>query len=370
MKRSIATALLISVAAAGPTAAQYSAQYDGTVVRLEDATHETVLVVVPGVGNTAIELSVKGHNVLRFPFASVSDFTGGLHGIPFMAPWANRLDEQAFYANGTRYAFDMELGNVRGAIPSHGFVTSTPHWQVVEYRADANAAWVTSRLDFYRQPAWMKQFPFAHTIEITYRLQDGVLEVATRIENLSTDPMPVAIGFHPYFRLTDSPRDEWRLAMGARERWLLAPTKLPTGETEPIEVMFPRGQPGLMRDYNLDDVFGDLVRDDQGRATMSLIGRSQRLDVILSDNYRAAVVYSPNPANTGMGSQNVNLSAGQTPPTLTPQQAASRDFVCIEPMAGITNAMNLAHRGEYHELRSVAPGGTWEASFWVRPSGF
>jgi aldose 1-epimerase len=38
-----------------------------------------------------------------------------------MGPWINRLDEQAFYANGTRYPFDMALGNVRGAIPIHGF---------------------------------------------------------------------------------------------------------------------------------------------------------------------------------------------------------------------------------------------------------
>ena len=33
-----------------------------------------------------------------------------MSGIPFVGPWANRLDEQAFYANGKRYPFDMELG--------------------------------------------------------------------------------------------------------------------------------------------------------------------------------------------------------------------------------------------------------------------
>src|SRR5690606_12867849 len=129
MKRTLVTALVVSSFCAAPAAAQYSADYDGTVVRLEDAATETAVAIVPGVGNIAIELSIKGQNVLRFPFESVAAFTGGLHGIPFMGPWANRLDEQAFYANGTRYAFDMELGNVRGAIPSHGFITSTPHWQ-------------------------------------------------------------------------------------------------------------------------------------------------------------------------------------------------------------------------------------------------
>jgi len=47
-----------------------------------------------------------------------------------------------------------------------------------------------------------------------------------------------------------------------------------------------------------------------------------------------------------------------------------RSFVCFEPMAGITNAFNLAHRGVYKELQQIPPGQTWRESFWVRPSGF
>jgi aldose 1-epimerase len=39
-------------------------------------------------------------------------------------------------------------------------------------------------------------------------------------------------------------------------------------------------------------------------------------------------------------------------------------------MVGITNSMNLAHKGVYKELQSIPPGGSWEESFWVRPSGF
>jgi hypothetical protein len=39
-------------------------------------------------------------------------------------------------------------------------------------------------------------------------------------------------------------------------------------------------------------------------------------------------------------------------------------------MAGITNAMNAAHKGLYNELQSIPPGGIWEESFWVQPSGF
>ena len=47
-----------------------------------------------------------------------------------------------------------------------------------------------------------------------------------------------------------------------------------------------------------------------------------------------------------------------------------RPFICFEPMAGITNALNLAHKGLYKDLQSVPPGGTWQESFWVKPTGF
>jgi aldose 1-epimerase len=340
-------------------------------VQLEDVRSQTIVSILPAVGNIAFEMKVKGHEILRWPYASVEEFKSrpALSGIPFVGPWANRLDEQAFYANGKKYPFDMELGNVRGAIPIHGFLTTTDRWQVIEVKADGAAAWVTSRLEFFRQPAWMKQWPFAHTIELTYRLEKGELEVRTAITNLSAEAMPVAIGFHPYFQLTDSRREAWTVAVGARTHWLLAPTKVPTGETESADVLFPNRRSAMLGDYNLDDVFSDLERDQQGRATMSVVGKSQRLDVVLGPNFRSVVIWAPHPENRGRGSQSLGAAnaagrgnAGQT--------AQDRNFICIEPMAGVTNAINLAHKGRYSELQTIAPGGVWRENFWVKPSGF
>ena len=49
---------------------------------------------------------------------------------------------------------------------------------------------------------------------------------------------------------------------------------------------------------------------------------------------------------------------------------ANRGFIAFEPMVGITDSMNLAHKGLYKELQSIPPGGTWQESFWLRPKGF
>jgi aldose 1-epimerase len=347
-------------ALAVPAEAQrYSAVRDGEVVTLTDRTGNIVVSIMPSAGNIAFEMQVKGHQVLRFPHASRAEFKArpNATGIPFMGPWANRLDEQAFYANGIRYAFDMTLGNVRGAIPIHGFLTTTDQWQVTAISSNSDSAWVTSRLEFFRHPAWMKQWPFAHSIEMTYRLMNGQLEVETAVTNTSAQPMPLAIGFHPYFQLTDSPRDQWTIAIGARTRWVLDGNKVPTGETVAIEQLFPDPGSAPLRDYNLDDVFSDLVRDSSGRATMTVSGRKQRLDVVVGPGYRSVVVWAPSPSGNGRGGQ------GPSPP-------AERNFICFEPMVGITNALNMAHRGTYKELQTIAPGATWRERFWIRPSGF
>jgi aldose 1-epimerase len=329
--------------------AQYSARRDGEVVRLEDGRTQTVVSILPSHGNSAFDMRVNGKKVIRFPYATVEEYKGGrgLSGIPFLAPWANRLDEAAFYANGKKYPFNLELGNVRPGQnnhPIHGFLTAASQWEVVEAKADADSAWVTSRLDFYRYPEFMAQFPFAHTIEMTYRLKGGTLEVHTTLHNLSTAPMPVAIGFHPYFQVNDAPRDEWTFAVAARTEWVLNKENLPTGETRPIEQFLPKPQGGTLKGLALDHVFGDLIRDSSGKATMWVQGKVERVEVTFGPNYKSVVVYSPG--------------------------GPDRDFICFEPMTGITNALNLAQRGVYKELQSIPPGGTWQESFWVKPSGF
>jgi aldose 1-epimerase len=343
----LALAGIVVMAAAPLASAPYAARRTGDVVQLEDTSSQTVVSIVPSVGNIAYSMTIKGQDVIRWQYASVEDFKArpGLTGIPFLSPWANRLDEQAFYANGKRYAFDMELGNVRGATPSHGFLTTNDQWQVVEVKADGTSAWVTSRLDFFRNPAWMRQWPFAHTIEMTHRLQNGALQVQTTISSMAAEPMPVSVGFHPFYKLTDSPRDEWTLSVPAKTHWILADNKVPTGETEPADVFFPNGQSGPLRDYNLDDVFSDLLRDPQGRAHIILKGKQQQLEIMLGPNWQSLVLWSPN------GNADCN-------------------FICVEPMAGISNAMNLAQAGKYKELQYVQPGGTWSESFWIKPGGF
>src|SRR4029453_16402379 len=191
--RLVLAVMMVTMCAAEAAAQRYTAKQNGELVELADATAQMNVSVVWTMSN-AWRIQVKGKDLVRTS-ATLADFQArpGFNGMPILAPFANRLDETAFYANGKKYNFDLELGNVRGPIPSTGYVNGSTAWQLVEAKADQRSAWVTCRLDFYKNPLYMAQFPFAHTITMTYRVADGALEVHTRLDNLSTEPMPVVI---------------------------------------------------------------------------------------------------------------------------------------------------------------------------------
>src|SRR3954465_11875979 len=300
----LAVAVTILAAWAAPAAAQrYTATQTGEVVELVDTNAQMNVSVIWSMSN-AWRVQVKGKDLVRAS-ASVADFQArpGLNGVPLLAPFANRLDETAFYANGRKYNFDLELGNVRGPIPSTGYVNGSKAWQLVEAKADQQSAWVTCRLDFYKIPLFMAQFPFAHTITMTYRVSEGALEVHTRLDNLSTEAMPVAIGFHPIFELPDGNRDDWTVSLDAKTHWIEIPQRLPTGQTQPIENFFGPDRTAIqLKKYALvDDVFTDLIRDANGRATMKLMYSGKELDVMLGPKYKTVLAWSTPRAGGGGG---------------------------------------------------------------------
>jgi aldose 1-epimerase len=173
---------------------------------------------------------------------------------------------------------------------------------------------------------------------MTYRLSDGALEVRTRIENQSKEPMPLLIGYHPYFQLHDSPRDQWKVHVAARDHVEISKELIPTGEVTPVKIADPQPLAGTQ----VDDIFTNLVREPDGRAAFWVEGKAQRITVVYGPKYNTAIVYAP----------------------------PGKEFVCIEPMTGITNAFNLAQAGVYKDLQSVPAGGVWEESYWIKPTGF
>ena len=379
----LALAATFALACAAPAAAQrYTAKQNGDVIELADATAQMNVSVVWSMSN-AWRIQVKGKDLVR-PAATLADFQArpGLSGMPLLAPFANRLDETAFYANGKKYNFDLELGNVRGPIPSTGYVNGSKAWQLVEFKADQKSAWVTCKLDFYKIPQYMKQFPFAHTITMTYRVSDGALEVHTRLDNLSNEAMPVVIGYHPIFELPDGNRDDWTVSVDAKTHWIEIPQRLPTGETQPIENFFNADRQAIpLKNYGLiDDVFTDLVRDANGRATMKLKYNGKELQAILGPKYQTVLLWStPLGAGgggrgrwrPGRGRRRSRRRSGRAARTGTRRAVPSRSRAgCEDGPCGCGSGGERSRRGRgappvrRHPLSRTAA--SWPSSPWSR----
>ncbi len=314
------------------------------VYMLRDAERDTEVKIAPEVGNAATAMTVHGKPVLWAPYASAGEWAkhpGTMGGVPFLWPWANRIDGLSYWVNGKKYAINPELGNVRvGAVPTpiHGLLVSAKQWKVVQSEASESEALLSSRIELWREPAMMAQFPFASAVTMTYRLKDGALGVETVVENLSSEPLPVSLGFHPYFQVTDAPRDEWKLHLPVREKYVLNERVVPTGQMIPN----PYADPQPLKGVVLDDVFGSLVRDADGWARFRLEGSKQSVTVEYSESFPVAVVWAP----------------------------PGRPFICFEPMSAPTNAFNAAHDGWFKALPVIAPGGVWKGEFRVVPTGF
>src|SRR5260370_32638382 len=155
----------------------------------------------------------------------------------------------------------MGLGNVRGNMPIHGLLVTSPLWRVTEVAADARSAHVTSKLEFWKYPDLMAQWPFAHEYEMTYRLAYGVLEVQVTVTNLSAESMPISLGFHPYYRIPDVSRDEWTVHLAARKMIVADDRLVATGEFRPNDLPDPLP----LKTNTLDTGFSDLAPAADGR---------------------------------------------------------------------------------------------------------
>jgi aldose 1-epimerase len=315
------------------------------VIHLTDTGRGIEVSIVPSVGNRAYELRVHGKNLLYFPFTDVAALKNSkrpvLNGIPFLAPWANSIPGGGFWANGNRYTFNPDLGSVRVSstgIAMHGMLASTPLWEVTDLGADTSSAHVTSKLQFWKYPDLMANWPFAHEYQMTYKLADGVLQVTTEVTNLSIASMPIVLGFHPYFNLPGVPRAEATAHIAARKHVETNAQLVATGE------LTANGLPDqvALKDHTFDDGFTDLIRDGSGRAKFSVQAGTKKIEVIYGPKYQVAVVYAP----------------------------PAQNFICFEPMTAITNGINLAHEGKYSDLQALAPNATWRESLWIQFTGF
>jgi len=246
---------------------------------------------------------------------------GSTAGIPFLHPWANRLDGVRYRAAGRSVTLDPAsplLHLDANRLPIHGVPWSLLSWELVETAHDR----VRARLDWSR-PDLLAVFPFPHRIELAAVLDAGGLTITIVLSAGRDGPVPVSFGFHPYLGVPGLPRAAWRLELPAMRKLALDARGIPTGAEEP----FPHFDSAL-GEHAFDDGFVPLTE----RPVFALSAAGYRLTVEFLEGYTHAQVYAP----------------------------PRGDHVALEPMMAPTSALTSG-RG----LRVVEPDGECRAVFRI-----
>jgi aldose 1-epimerase len=243
-------------------------------------------------------------------------------GIPILYPWANRLGDNSYTAEGETVTLTPGQGGVRpdpNGLPIHGVLAGYPRWRVTTESANA----LTAEVDFGADPELLASFPFPHLLVLSVQLAGRTLTVRTAVTPTGDRSVPLCFGFHPYLQLPDVARGEWLIETPPLRHLGLDDRGLPTGASSRQQASIePLG----------DKTFDDGYDEVPAGAVFAVSGGARRIEVHFQQGYPAAQIFAP--------------------PT--------EDVVCFEPMAAPTDALR---RGGY---RSVQPGDSAFAQFSIR----
>ncbi len=189
-----------------------------------------------------------------------------------LVPWPNRLADGRYEFDGAQYQVPLTEPDKHNAI--HG-LGRFARWQVAEQEEHR----ALLQLDLAPQPG----YPFALEVNVEYRLGASTgLTVMTTARNVGARPLPYGSGFHPYLTVGTQSIDDAQLHLPAGVRLETDERGIPTGERVAVEgSAYDFSKPRTIGDTRLDDAFGDLARDADGRASVRLNSERDPRSVVL-----------------------------------------------------------------------------------------
>jgi aldose 1-epimerase len=144
-------------------------------------------------------------------------------------------------------------------------------------------------------------WPSLTNLAITATLQKNSFTLTVLAKNVGTEPLPMGIGWHPYFNLPSGDRPQARLRIPASQRVGVNnyDDEFPTGTITPVEGTaydFTPVQGRRLGQQSLDDCFTGLERDSKDQAVAELVDPRGKYGVRIkaqSTGITAFQVYAP-----------------------------------------------------------------------------
>lgn len=266
--------------------------------------------VEPRLGGCITGLWLGDAPVLRVtPAAQLT--TARLSSCYALVPFSNRIGHAALVWQGTQHPLVRNNGDEPHAI--HGVGWQRP-WSVL----DQDASSVMLSYEHAADASW----PFAFDCSHTLRLKPGALEMTLALTNQSHQPAPAGLGWHPFF----VKRPGSHIAFQAAGRWEMGDDKLPTGRVASGGIDAHTATVDVDHCY---DGWDGVVRLRDGVLHACVRSGLSRLVVFTN---------------------------------------ASRDFVAIEPVSHVNNAVQLVAAGARAGdlgLATLQPGETMMAQMSI-----
>ena len=263
--------------------------------------------IVPGLGGAIAGLWIDDIAVLRStPGAALATVRDS--GSYPLVPYSNRIAHATLKWNGTSHPLVQNFPPEPHAI--HGVGWQRP-WSLLEAQRQF------ALLSFEHRPD--ADWPFAFDSSQAFRLGADALELTLSVTNQSAQAAPFGLGWHPYF----VKRARSRIAFDATGRWEMGGDKLPTHRV-------------LSRGLDVDCAALDVDHCFDGWTGMLHL-RDELLHTRLSSSLRRLVVFTND----------------------------RRDFVAIEPVSHVNNAVNMEATATDTGVQVLQPGQSMTAQMRI-----
>jgi aldose 1-epimerase len=278
--------------------------------------HGDQRAVVTEVGAT-LRTYVRGGVSVIEGFAG-DEVPRGAHG-QLLYPWPNRMGEGAWtFSDREAHA---PVDDVEADTAIHGIVRWRP------FRIDAvNQNRCVLSLLLHPTPG----YPFLSEVAVAYHLGSLGLTVTTTVTNRDDVPIPFGLGFHPYLAVTTPTIEGALLEVPARAYVALNERRLPTGEILPVAGhLLDFTSRKSLSGHELDVTFTELMRDDFGLATVSVIDAAGgAVELSMDRNFPYVQVFTGDTLERGRRRTAVAVEPMTCPPDAL---RSGKDIVVLEP---------------------------------------
>lgn len=233
-----------------------------------------------------------------------------------LAPFANRIADARYRFDGADH--DLLPGaSGAGRASRHGFVRDAD-FTLAELVAGEASASVLLAAAIRPQPG----YPFALDLSVRYTLDAGGLALQTGLRNIGNAAAPAFVGWHPYFRLGDTPLAQWELAIPATcvirtdDDFIPLPGEdayLPLDETPALDFRRARA----IGTRQLNHTYTGLLPDADGRARTRLRDPASGIGIALWQEHGVLLAFTGDTLDRG-----------------------ARRSIALEPMESLPDAFN------------------------------